>query len=77
MKKIVQQIVLHALQMNSDVEAMEIVCPWRNIVMESNIVPMEAMKICADSRQIQVRFLTMTAKISQDYSHATTHVSRS
>lgn len=77
MKKIAQQIVLHALQMNSDAEVIEIVCQWRNIVMESNIVPMEAMKICADLRQIQARFLTMTAKISQDYSHVMTHVSRS
>jgi hypothetical protein len=33
-KKIVQQIVRLARPMNSDAEAMEIVCQWRSIAME-------------------------------------------
>lgn len=74
MKKIVQQIVLHALQMNSDVEVMEIACQWRNIAMELSIALTEAMKTCVDLRQIQAQSLIMTAKINLDYFHAMTHV---
>jgi hypothetical protein len=77
MKKTAQQIEHRVLQMNLDVEAMEIVCQWKNIVMVLSIAPTEVTKICADSKQIQVQFQTMTAKINQVYFHVTTLASRS
>lgn len=72
MKKIVRQIEPLVLQMNLDAVAMETVCQWRNIAMVSSIVQMEAMKICADLRQIPAQSPTTIVKINQDSFHVTT-----
>lgn len=73
-----KRTVLHndrcAEKTNSGVDSKEIVCPWKNIAMVSNIVLMAAMKI-ADSKRTPHLFQIKTVRGSRGYLLATTLVS--